>query len=132
MHEPDIDKAWVQFLADPTNQIAADIVGMMTTPTTCPKQPGFVEWIAAKTEHKRWGSDPLFWALFRKGQIFAMLDEVIPSFRRIYSNSRQDEIRAKAHQICTGQIDRKISALDPAELDAAREWCPKWVRLTTI
>jgi ParB/RepB/Spo0J family partition protein len=133
MQERDIALAWSRFTyfgEDKLAAIAMDMVAMMVMPTVAPLHPTFTEWLGAKADPMRWISTPEFWSMFRKGQIFDMLDEVAPSFRRHYSNGKQDEVRAKAHAICTGGIDHKTSAIPTDELAAAATWVPTWLRLT--
>ncbi len=127
MQEPDIEAAWQLFITSgKIDAYATDMVAELTEPYV-PRKPNFTDWYARKAQQVAWVSTPEFWDMFRKAQIFDMLNEVIPSFRTHYSNGKQAGVRMTAHQICSGTINRKHCALNNAELDAAFDWCPPWL-----
>lgn len=128
MQERDFAEAYAKFAEVDRNALAAEILGRMTQAKRADERSVYIEWLASQTAKQRWQSSEDFWSMFNKRQVFKMLDEVIPSFERIYSNSKLAEVREKAHQICSGAVDPKISPLEAAELSAAQDWVPSWLR----
>lgn len=129
MQERDFEAAYAKYAAEAdSNALAAELLARLTKPKLPSDKSTYIDWIAKQSAKQPWQSSEEFWSMFNKRQVFKMLGEVIPSFERIYSNSKLAEVREKAHQICSGQVDAKITPLDAGELSAAQDWVPSWLR----
>lgn len=128
MREHDYAAAYTKFAEVDENALAAEMLGRMTKSRRADQRSPYIDWLASQCAKQRWQSSEEFWSMFNKKQIFKMLGEVIPSFERIYSNGKLADVRERAHLICSGQIDPKTTPLEVAEVSAAQDWVPSWLR----
>ncbi len=134
LKEPDFD-AFMKLPPARQQEIASLLIaGLVDNHRIAEKKPTWIQTQFGKRAQENarfyWEPDAEFFDIFKKAQIIELVKEVSSNFASILGNMKVAEVKETALHFFTGKHDApRFKEATAAELKAAKEWVPSWLKL---